>query len=134
MRSQTALIQMFGRAARNETGAVILYADKMTKSINNALERNISKKSYSNCTQSKHNITPTTAFKSISSAFDELLQAPETQRFFATTSNQNVLNMCKLEKMKIAAENRDFEEAIRLPIWKKLKALFVEKKVKKTKG
>lgn len=116
LRSQTALIQMFGRAARNETGAVILYADKMTKSINNALEETSRRRAIQIAHNQKHNITPTTAFKSISSAFDELLQAPETQRFFATTSqSERAKYVQELEKkMKIAAENRDFEEAIRL--------------------
>jgi len=72
LRSETALIQTIGRAARNVNGRVILYADNMT----NALEKSISETNRRRKLQleynAKHNITPTTIAKEIKSITDQM--------------------------------------------------------------
>ncbi|MCF7852152.1 MAG: excinuclease ABC subunit UvrB [Simkaniaceae bacterium] len=60
LRSETALIQTCGRAARNENGRVILYADVMTKSITNTIEITSERRKIQDEYNQKHQITPKT--------------------------------------------------------------------------
>lgn len=115
LRSQTALIQMFGRAARNKEGKVICYADKITKSIANALAETERRRILQLEYNEQNGITPVNASKPISSAFDELLQAPEVQKFYMLKGQDRIEYVEQLKKqMKVSAQNRDFEEAIRI--------------------
>ena len=70
LRNQTSLIQTMGRAARNTSGRIILYADKLTDSIKNAVaevdRRRIKQLAYNK----KHNITPRTIKKTIEDFLD----------------------------------------------------------------
>ncbi|MBM3193282.1 MAG: excinuclease ABC subunit UvrB [Chlamydiae bacterium] len=61
LRSETSLIQTAGRAARNASGRVILYADKMTKSINACLEITHNRRKIQEEYNKTHGITPKTA-------------------------------------------------------------------------
>ena len=113
LRNETSLIQTIGRAARNSEGRVILYADKMTASINKALE----KTNYRRDLQMQHNlannINPTTTYKAISSVFDNLY----SKKAEKTAINLNGIekNITKLrEQMHKSAKNLDFEKALEL--------------------
>lgn len=113
LRNETSLIQTIGRAARNSEGRVILYADKMTASINKALE----KTNYRRDLQMQHNlannINPTTTYKAISSVFDNLY----SKKAEKTAINLNGIekNITKLrEQMNKSAKNLDFEKALEL--------------------
>ena len=113
LRNETSLIQTIGRAARNSEGRVILYADKMTASINKALE----KTNYRRDLQMQHNlannINPTTTYKAISSVFDNLY----SKKAEKTAINLNSIekNITKLrEQMHKSAKNLDFEKALEL--------------------
>ncbi len=113
LRNETSLIQTIGRAARNSEGRVILYADKMTASINKALE----KTNYRRDLQMQHNlannINPTTTYKAISSVFDNLY----SKKAEKTAINLNGIekNITKLrEQMNKLAKNLDFEKALEL--------------------
>lgn len=116
LRSQTALIQMIGRAARNQHGRVICYADKVTKSMQAALDETNRRRQIQLDHNLQHNIIPVTTSKPISSAFDLLLMSPEAQQFFEIQSvKAREKFVDELEKlMKKAAQDRNFEEAIRL--------------------
>ncbi len=65
LRSKTALVQTMGRAARNAGGEIIIYADKMTKSITAAVEEVKRRREYQVQYNKEHHITPTTIFKEI---------------------------------------------------------------------
>ncbi|TSC62555.1 MAG: excinuclease ABC subunit B [Parcubacteria group bacterium Gr01-1014_48] len=65
LRSETSLIQIIGRAARNSNGRVILYADNMTGSMERALEETRRRRELQIAYNTKHGITPTTISKSI---------------------------------------------------------------------
>ncbi|MBA4459283.1 MAG: excinuclease ABC subunit UvrB [Nitrosopumilaceae archaeon] len=107
LRDERSLIQTIGRAARNENGRVILYADVKTKSIQRAMEitnyRRIFQKDYNR----KHNITPKTIVKSVSKIRGKI----KGTKHLAKSDIQN--RIIELDaKMKSAAERLDFESAI----------------------
>lgn len=72
LRSETALIQTIGRAARNVNGRVILYADEMTDALNYAISETNRRRAIQLAYNEKHGITPTTIAKEIKSIADQL--------------------------------------------------------------
>ena len=72
LRSETSLIQTIGRAARNAEGRVILYADKVTGSMENALKETIRRRNIQLAYNKKHGITPKTIMKKIHDITEEL--------------------------------------------------------------
>lgn len=75
LRSETALIQTIGRAARNVSGRVVLYADEMTKSLNYAVGETRRRRTLQIEYNRKHGITPQTIKKEIKSIADQLRSA-----------------------------------------------------------
>lgn len=65
LRSETSLIQMIGRAARNVNGEVILYADKITNAMYNAVSKNNERRKIQEEYNKKHQIVPKTVYKKI---------------------------------------------------------------------
>ncbi len=72
LRSETALIQTIGRAARNVNGRVILYADEMTKALNYAISETNRRRQVQLDYNTKHGITPKTILKEIKSITDQM--------------------------------------------------------------
>jgi excinuclease ABC subunit B len=72
LRSETALIQTIGRAARNVNGRVILYADEMTDALSYAISETNRRRAIQLEYNAKHGITPTTIAKEIKSIADQL--------------------------------------------------------------
>ena len=72
LRSQTALIQTIGRAARNVLGRVILYADEMTDALSYAISETNRRRRIQVAHNIKHGITPTTISKEIKSITDQM--------------------------------------------------------------
>ncbi len=121
LRSKTSLVQTIGRAARNINGRVILYADKMTGSLEYALSETQRRREKQQAWNKQNNITP----QSVTSRFAEALEtvyehdyvtveptvAPETE-YSAQSLEDTIANLEK--KMKKAAEDLEFEEAARL--------------------
>jgi len=72
LRSDTSLIQIIGRAARNVKGKVILYADRMTGSMERAIEETSRRRQKQIAYNKKHKITPKTIIKKIQDITDQL--------------------------------------------------------------
>jgi excinuclease ABC subunit B len=121
LRSETSLIQTIGRAARNEKGRVIMYADRITGS----MERAIAETDRRRLKQAKYNqengITPETIKKNVDDILSGLYKGDTDQsRVTATVENpiaganlQAVLEGMRTD-MRKSAENLEFEEAARL--------------------
>jgi excinuclease ABC subunit B len=72
LRSETSLIQIIGRAARNILGRVVLYADRMTGSMQRAIDETNRRRSIQMEYNKKHNITPKTIIKKIKDITEQL--------------------------------------------------------------
>ncbi|MEW5795371.1 MAG: excinuclease ABC subunit UvrB [Candidatus Zixiibacteriota bacterium] len=120
LRSERSLIQTAGRAARNQNGEVIFYADKVTDSMRKAMDETNRRRIKQQAYNEEHGIDPQTLFKTR----DEILQstqfadirtveAPtfEKPRNFELMSAEDQLAFL-VRTMKNAAENLDFETAI----------------------
>ena len=70
LRSQTSLMQTMGRAARNVSGRIILYADKITESMDKAISESRRRRIKQLAYNKKHHITPTTVIKKIEDMLD----------------------------------------------------------------
>ncbi len=117
LRSETSLIQTIGRAARNSEGRVILYADKITNSINKALQETFRRRKI----QEKHNeengITPTTIKKqlmnSLNLAVANLRDKNNDKKVMDLEVIENDIGKLKKQMLE-AAENLEFEKAAKL--------------------
>ena len=119
LRSTTALIQTCGRASRNANGRVIMYGDKITKSMNNTIEITQKRRDFQDQYNKKNNIIPKTIKRDISTVFgfDEekkLDHSHETGIIEHLTINE-VRNKIQYyeQQMKTAAKELRFEDAIK---------------------
>ena len=119
LRSETSLIQTIGRAARNANSKVILYADRMTASMQTAIEETRRRRKLQEAYNLEHGITPETVRKGVSAS---ILQAAENRkrardmvRIDATSERitEEYLKTME-EEMLAAAENLEFERAAAL--------------------
>ena len=117
LRSTTSLIQTIGRAARNENGRVILYADKMTGSINAAVTETKRRREKQMAFNAEHHIVPKTIRKEIPDLmkeFGEFEAEEKTLRSVDVIENiGDVIARLKRQMLK-EAEALNFEEAGRL--------------------
>lgn len=120
LRSETALIQTAGRAARNVDGEVILYADKITDAIQNAVDETTRRREIQLEYNKEHNITPATIEKRISdmieSVDEEEGEEEEIPEIAEDTSAYEVKNIVEAltEEMQEAAKELEFERAATL--------------------
>jgi len=121
LRSETSLIQTIGRAARNAEGRVILYADKITGSMERAMGETERRRERQAAYNELHGITPATVKKNVEDVLAGLYKGDvDMNRVTATIDNplagqnlQAVLDGLRTD-MRVAAENLEFEEAARL--------------------
>ena len=124
LRSYTSLIQTIGRAARNASGSVIMYADSITESMKNAIDETNRRRALQTEYNKKHGITPKTISKSIRevlSATDEMPDSSAADIKISKTMDINMQIEVLSEKMRLAASELRFEDAARLR--DKIKAL-----------
>lgn len=116
LRSATSLIQTIGRAARNDHGRVILYADKITPSLNTALTETKRRRDKQMAFNAEHNITPRTIKKDIPNLMKEFgtLDNTETkthQPVVETVDNVAAVIARLTKQMRTEAEALNFEAA-----------------------
>jgi excinuclease ABC subunit B len=120
LRSETSLIQTIGRAARNADGRVIMYADRITGSMERALGETNRRREKQVAYNTAHGITPQTIRKNVEDVLAGLWQGDtDMSRVTAKVGKMHGANLeAHLDglraAMRKAAENLEFEEAARL--------------------
>jgi excinuclease ABC subunit B len=120
LRSERSLIQTMGRAARHINGAAILYADRMTDSMQRAIAETDRRRGKQLTYNTRHSITPKGVMKRIKDLIDGVYDAAQMQvaqdeaRYEAMSEKQIAREIKALEKKMLEhARNLEFEEAAR---------------------
>ena len=116
LRSQSALIQTMGRAARHVDGHVIMYADMMTDSMKASIEETERRRKIQEAHNIEHNITPEGIRKAIRDITDRVKAIAETKAVYTTYRDMPKDELLRAVKdlesqMKQAAKNLEFEKA-----------------------
>ena len=122
LRNHRSLIQTIGRAARNVSGRVIMYADKRTDSMNLAIEETARRRQIQMAYNQEHGIHPQTIRKAINDIMSYVTDeagsrsADEVNAELAEFSRDQIMRMISSleEEMAAASASMDFEEAARL--------------------
>ena len=122
LRSERSLIQTMGRAARNANGQVIMYADKITDSMQKAIDETTRRRTIQAAYNEEHGITPITIQKKIRDVIRATVASEEAEEYVSKATSGKKLNkedrlklIALLEtEMKEAAKALDFERAAEL--------------------
>jgi excinuclease ABC subunit B len=113
LRNSTSLIQTIGRAARNSNSEVVLYADRKSDAMEQAMSETERRRNVQIEFNRVHHITPVSISKSIAERLAPM-DAAEDALAHATSTDVRKQIILLEEKMRLAAENLDFEKAIEL--------------------
>ncbi|MCK4974315.1 MAG: UvrB/UvrC motif-containing protein, partial [Sulfurimonas sp.] len=118
LRSETALVQTIGRGARNENGRVILYANRITGSMQRAIDKTTARREIQEAHNKEHGITPTTTKRSLDQNlkvedYGDIYQKHKKMDKMPASERKAIVKELSL-KMKEAARELNFEEAARL--------------------
>ncbi len=121
LRSETSLIQTIGRAARNADGRVIMYADRITGSMERAIGETTRRREKQMAYNTLHGITPTTIRKNVDDVLHNMWSGDTDQARITAKVDKPMMGSnlaahldALRQKMRKAAENLEFEEAARL--------------------
>ncbi|SDM19969.1 excinuclease ABC subunit UvrB [Sediminibacillus halophilus] len=122
LRSERSLIQTMGRAARNENGRVIMYADKMTDSMEKAIDETNRRRVKQQAYNEEHGITPKTIKKDVRDVIRATVAAEDTEEYKSEQPKLSEMSKKEREKviedmekeMKQAARDLNFERAAEL--------------------
>jgi excinuclease ABC subunit B len=118
LRSETSLVQMIGRTARNVNAEVVLYADTITPSMQRAMDETNRRRALQLAYNVEHGITPETIHKEIRSSLERMMSAYKTAAEAVELSEQDLdrtelIAMLESEMLE-AAESLEFEKAAKL--------------------
>jgi excinuclease ABC subunit B len=125
LRSETALVQTIGRAARHVEGKVLMYADTMTDSMRNAIDVTNERRAVQQAYNEEHGIEPRSIIKSVRDLTDDIVEHQRKEKELALAEEQAAYTTAQempkaelnrlikeLEKqMKAAAQSLEFEKA-----------------------
>ncbi len=116
LRSETALIQTIGRAARNANAKVILYGDKVTEAMKNAIEETARRRAIQEAYNEEHGIVPKTVYKEIKAGIERDMEERDKATQAAKAGKDEELITEELidqlqQEMLQAAEDLEFERA-----------------------
>lgn len=119
LRSERSLIQTIGRASRNSEGRVILYADRITGSMERAMSETQRRRKLQTKFNEEHNITPTTILKSLQKELVEAEKYNPTSGVMAIAEDMSKRELSDViidleADMHLAARNLEFERAAEL--------------------
>ena len=113
LRSTRSLIQTIGRCARNSNGHVIMYGDKITDSMNEAITETKRRREIQEEYNEKHGIVPKTIIKDIREVISNIDKTKDKKQKMSKKEIIQTMNSIE-EEMKEAARNLDFERAMEL--------------------
>jgi excinuclease ABC subunit B len=118
LRSRTSLVQTMGRAARNVNGRVLLFAKRITDSMQYAIDTTNERREIQELHNKKHNITPKTTVRRLDEdlkmeEYDDVALKNDRLNKMPASQRQEMVKELNT-KMKKAAKDLNFEEAIRL--------------------
>ena len=116
LRSERSLIQTIGRCARNANGKCIMYADKITESMQKAIDETARRRTIQEKYNEEHNIVPKTITKEIRDLISNVDDLKDNKKSKVKVSKkERELNIEEIEQeMREAARNLDFERAMEL--------------------
>jgi len=116
LRSETSLIQTIGRAARNVSGKVIMYADNMTGSMTRAIDETSRRREKQVAYNVKYKITPATIQKKIKSIVDHEIEPKVSEEYLRIESFENIPKIIKMKEKEMRKFSQDlkFEQAAML--------------------
>ena len=121
LRSETSMVQTIGRAARNSESKVIMYADKMTGSMDRAIKETNRRREIQMKYNEEHGIVPKTIIKDIRGVIEATKVAEESSEYKISKESSTLTEKEKkklikqyTEEMKDAAKNLQFERAAEL--------------------
>lgn len=113
LRSERSLIQTIGRAARNQNGHVIMYADTMSEAMNEAIKETARRREIQEAYNEEHHIIPKTIAKDIKEVVSNEIENKAKKPKMSKKEKENILATLE-DEMKEAARNLDFERAMEL--------------------
>lgn len=116
LRSERSLIQTIGRAARNQNGRVIMYADSISQAMQFAMDETKRRRLLQIAYNEENNVEPVTVKKDIREQISIKQEIVEEDKSYEKMSKQDIKAMIKKldEQMNEAAKNLDFEKAAEL--------------------
>lgn len=113
LRSERSLIQTIGRAARNASGHVIMYADTVSEAMDLAIKETARRREIQEQYNLEHHITPKTISKEIKEVVSNEIENKAQKAKMSKKEKENILVTLE-EEMREAAKNLDFERAMEL--------------------